>query len=58
MNWVSRIDEEGSISFVGVFLVYESIPKGMLFLIGLNIKIIIHDKMIMFTFWKVRIKDR
>jgi hypothetical protein len=46
MNWVSRIDEEGSI------------PKGMLFLIGLNIKIIIHDKMIMFTFWKVRIKDR
>ena len=58
MNWVSRIDEEGSIPFVGVFLVYESIPKGMLFLIGLNIKIIIHDKMIMFTFWKVRIKDR
>ena len=44
----------GSIPFVGVFLVYESIPEGMLFLIGLNIKIIIRDKMIMFTFWKVR----
>ena len=33
----------GSIPFVWVFLVYESIPKGMLFLIGLNIKIIIAD---------------
>ena len=48
----------GSMPFVGVFLVYESILLWDAFLIGLNIKIIIHDKMIMFTFWKVRIKDR